>query len=77
MKTLVASLELVWATANFAVAVLLLTSAFAAKTAINARRTQTWPPRPSSSRLRPMSSEGNAATLRRSATGGPLLYTKA
>jgi len=34
MKTLVASLELVWATANFAVAVLLLTSAFAAKTAI-------------------------------------------
>jgi hypothetical protein len=34
MKTLVASLELVWATANFAVAVLLVTSAFAAKTAI-------------------------------------------
>jgi hypothetical protein len=34
MKTLVASLELVWATANFAVAALLVTSAFAAKTAI-------------------------------------------
>jgi hypothetical protein len=34
MKALVASLELVWAIANFAVAVLLVTSAFAAKTAI-------------------------------------------
>lgn len=34
MKPLVASIELVWAVANLAVGVLMLTSAFAAKTAI-------------------------------------------